>query len=209
VSAVATTEPAGLPRAPDGVERGRAPGWWGMVFLIVTEGLFFSILLTSYFFIRFQQGPEWPPGEITNPKLQLVLIMTPILLLSSGPIHWAERGIRGGSVRRLRIGLLVTMLLGATFLVLQGFEYSETLKEFTARTNVYGTLFFTITGFHGIHVFVGLVLLGWLQFYAWRGRFTKERNLPVQLITMYWHFVDVVWVFILTCLYLSPYFFGP
>jgi heme/copper-type cytochrome/quinol oxidase subunit 3 len=179
-----------------------------MVFLIVTEALFFSILLTSYFFIRFQQGPEWPPGDIANPKLQLVLIMTPILLLSSGPIHWGERGIRAGNLRRLRIGLLATMVLGGTFLLLQGFEYVETMREFTARTNAYGTLFFTITGFHGIHVFVGLMLLGWLQFYAWRGRFTKERNLPVQVITMYWHFVDLVWVFIFTCLYLSPYFFA-
>jgi heme/copper-type cytochrome/quinol oxidase subunit 3 len=208
VSAVTATQPAGLPRAPAHVDRGRAPGWWGMVFLIITEALFFSLLLTSYFFLRFASGPEWPPGEIENPKLFLVLIMTPILLLSSGPIHWGELGIRKGNVGRLRLGLLLTMLMGTTFLVLQGFEYAETLREFTARTNVYGTLFFTITGFHGIHVFVGLLLLGWLQFYAWRGRFTAESHLPVQVITMYWHFVDVVWVFILVSLYLSPYFFG-
>jgi heme/copper-type cytochrome/quinol oxidase subunit 3 len=208
VSAATTTHPAGLPKAPADVDRGRAPGWWGMVFLIITEALFFSLLLTSYFFLRFTSGPEWPPGEIENPKLFLVLIMTPILLLSSAPIHWGELGIRKGNVSRLRMGLLLTMLMGTTFLVMQGFEYAETLTEFTARTNVYGTLFFTITGFHGIHVFVGLLLLGWLQFYAWRGRFTRQSHLPVQVITMYWHFVDVVWVFILVSLYLSPYFFG-
>jgi heme/copper-type cytochrome/quinol oxidase subunit 3 len=207
VSAVATTEPAGLPKSSDGLDRGRAPGWWGMVLLIVTEGLFFSVLLTSYFFLRFQWGPDWPPGEIGDPDLFLVLIMTPILLLSSGPIHWGERGIRKGRVGRLRLGLLLTTLMGATFLVMQGFEYSQTLQEFTPQTNVYGTLFFTITGFHGIHVLVGLLLLLWLQFYALRGRFTAERHLPVQLITMYWHFVDAVWVFILVSLYLSPYFF--
>ena len=208
MSAVTTTEPSGLPRAPEHVDRGRAPGWWGMVFLIITEALFFSLLLVSYFFLRFTYGPEWPPGEIPDPELELVLIMTPILLLSSGPVHWAELGIRKGDVRRLRVGLLLTMLMGATFLVMQGFEYDTTLKEFTPQTNVYGTLFFSITGFHGIHVFVGLVLLGWLQFYAWRGRFSRESHLPVQVITMYWHFVDVVWVFILTSLYLSPYFFS-
>jgi heme/copper-type cytochrome/quinol oxidase subunit 3 len=180
-----------------------------MVFLIVTEALFFSILLTSYFFLRFRTGPQWPPGEITNPKLELVSIMTPILLLSSAPIHWGELGIRKGKVGRLRLGLVLTMVMGATFLVLQGVEYHTVLtEEFTARTNAYGTLFFTITGFHGIHVFIGLLLLGWLQFYAWRGRFTKDSHLPVQVITMYWHFVDAVWVFIFTSLYLSPYFFG-
>jgi heme/copper-type cytochrome/quinol oxidase subunit 3 len=178
-----------------------------MVFLIITEGLFFSILLFSYFFLRFQWGPDWPPGGIGDPDLFLVLVMTPILLLSSGPVHWAELGIRKGRIRRLRIGLLLTTLMGATFLALQVIEYSKLLQEFTPQSNVYGSLFYAITGFHGIHVFVGLLLLSWLQFYAGRGRFTASRHLPVQVITMYWHFVDVVWVFILVSLYLLPHVF--
>ena len=199
------TEPR-LPTSPEGVERGRASGYWGMWFLIFTEATLFAILLTSYFFIRFHSGPEWPPGGIEKPRLFLISIMTPILLLSSAPIHWAERSIRRGRVGRLRLGLLLTMLMGATFLVLQGVEYHETLtKEFTAATNAYGTLFFGITGFHGIHVLVGLVMLSWLQVQAWRGIFTEQRHTAVEVITMYWHFVDVVWVFILASLYLSPH----
>jgi cytochrome c oxidase subunit III len=204
VSAVTATQPGGLPSSAHGVHGGRALGWWGMVFLIITEGLFFTILLTSYVFLRFQWGPDWPPGELGDPDLPLVLVMTPILLLSSGPIHWGERGIKRGNLRSLRIGLLLTTLMGATFLGLQVFEYSQTVHEFTPRSGVYGSLFFAITGFHGIHVLVGLVLLVWLQYQAARRRFTAERHLPVQVLTLYWHFVDVVWVFILGTLYVWP-----
>jgi len=105
----------------------------------------------------------------------------------------------------LRLGLLVTFLMGATFLILQGSEYHTTLKEFTPRMDVYGSLFFTITGFHGLHVAVGLLMNLWLQWNAWRGRFSAQRHLAVQKLTLYWHFVDAVWVFILVSLYLSPH----
>ena len=195
-----------LTAGPHGLSRGKAPGWWGMVFLIFTEATFFTILLTSYWYLRFRHGPVWPPDGIDKPKLFLVSIMTPILLLSSGPMHWAELGIKKGRQWQLRLGLLLTIAMGATFLGLQAKEYVETLKQFTPRTDAYGTLFFSITGFHGIHVAVGLLVNLWLQFYAWRGRFTEDRYLPVEVGVMYWHFVDAVWVFILGTLYLSPHF---
>jgi heme/copper-type cytochrome/quinol oxidase subunit 3 len=176
-----------------------------MVILIFTEATLFAILLTSYLFLRFQAGPVWPPNGIKKPELALVAVMTPILLLSSGPMHWADISIRRGRVRRLKLGLLITFLMGATFLGLQSFEYREALKEFTPRTNVYGSLFFTITGFHGAHVAVGLLMNLWLQFSAWRGRFTAASHLPVEVVSLYWHFVDAVWVFVLAVLYLSPH----
>lgn len=194
-----------LTPGPYGLHRGRAPAWWGMVFLILTEAILFSILLTSYWFLRFQHGPQWPPGDIRAPDLFLVSIMTPILLLSSVPMHWAAAGIRRDRVRRLRIGLAVTLVMGATFLVLQGIEYADKLAEFTPRTDVYGTLFFTITGFHGFHVLVGLLMNVWLQVYAARGYFSSERSVPVENVAMYWHFVDAVWLFILVTVYLSPH----
>ena len=177
-----------------------------MVLLIFTEATLFAILLTSYFFVRFQSSPVWPPDGIEKPKLSLVLVMTPILLLSSAPIHLASVGIRSGKQGRLRAGLFVTFLLGLAFLMLQGVEFADTLNVFTPRTNAYGSMFFSITGFHGIHVAVGLSMLLWLQVGAWRGRFTARSHGPVEVITMYWHFVDAVWVFILASLYLSPHF---
>ena len=188
---------------------GRALGFWGMVMLIFTEATLFGIVLFSYFYLRFQSGPEWPPGGIEKPDLFLVSIMTPILLLSSGPMHWAHSGIRRGKVWRLRLGLLVTFLMGTAFLALQAVEYHEILTaQFTPRTNVYGSLFFAITGFHGIHVAVGLLMNLWLQAYARRGRFSADRHLAVENVALYWHFVDAVWVFILVSLYLSPYFWS-
>ncbi len=186
------------------LSRGRAPGYWGMWMLIFTEAVLFSILLTSYFFIRFQQR-EWPPDGIADPELFMVAIMTPILLLSSVPVHWADIAVRRGRIGQMKAGLFLAFAMGATFLVLQGFEYRHFLQEFSPRTNVYGSLFFTITGFHGFHVLAGLLMLAWLQLFGWRGYWTKERHLPVQVIAMYWHFVDVVWIFILLTVYLSPY----
>jgi heme/copper-type cytochrome/quinol oxidase subunit 3 len=188
------------------VSGGRALGFWGMVMLIFTEATLFGILLYSYFFLRFQMGPEWPPGGIEKPDLFLVSIMTPILLLSSGPMHWAHTGIRKGKLWRLRLGLLLTFVMGATFLGFQAVEYREILvSEFSPRTNVYGSLFFTITGFHGIHVAVGLLMNLWLQWYARRGRFSADRHVAVENVALYWHFVDAVWIFILFSLYLSPH----
>jgi heme/copper-type cytochrome/quinol oxidase subunit 3 len=132
--------------------------------------------------------------------------MTAILLSSSIPVHLAEVAIRRGSTVGLRMGLLLGSLLGAAFIVLQiGVEYPQVLREFTPRTNSYGSLFFTMTGFHGAHVVVGLLASAWTQARAWTGAFDRHRHVTVQCFVMYWHFVDVVWVFVLLTLYLSPH----
>ena len=200
------TQPTGLLAGPGNVTGGKSTAWWGMVLLIFTEATFFAILLTTYWYIRFSHGPVWPPDGIEKPSLFLISIMTPILLLSSAPMHWAETGIKKGRTGRLKVGLFVTFAMGATFLIMQGFEYHDLVKEFTPRTDVYGTLFFTITGFHGLHVLIGLLMNMWIQYYAWRGRFTAERYTHVEVVAMYWHFVDAVWVFILASLYPAPHF---
>jgi heme/copper-type cytochrome/quinol oxidase subunit 3 len=176
-----------------------------MVLLIFTEATLFAILLTSYLYIRFRTSPVWPPPGIPKPALGLVLVMTPILLLSSAPMHWAARSIARGRVRELKTGLAATFVMGATFLGLQMVEFTRTLEDFTPRTDAYGSLFFTITGFHGVHVAVGLLMNLWLQWYAYRGRFSEERFGPVENIALYWHFVDAVWVFILFVVYLTPW----
>jgi heme/copper-type cytochrome/quinol oxidase subunit 3 len=185
----------------------RAFGWWGMVWLIATEATLFASLIASYFYLRFRSGPVWPPGDIPVPTLELPLIMSAILLVSSIPVHLAEAGIKKGNQGRLRWGLAMGFLLGAAFLAITlGVEWPEKLKEFTPQTNVYGSLFFTITGFHAAHVIVGLFFSAWTQVRAWKGAFDAERHLTVQNFAMYWHFVDVVWIFVLSTLYLSPNF---
>lgn len=192
---------------PHHAEGSRSFGWWGMVWLIATEATLFASLLASYFYLRFRSGPVWPPGDIALPALELPLIMSAVLLSSSIPVHIAERGIEKGDQGRLRWGLALGFLLGAAFLVMTlGVEWPEKLREFTPSTNVYGSLFFTITGFHASHVLVGLCISLWTQVRAWQGAFDEQRHVTVQNFTMYWHFVDVVWIFVFSTLYLSPNF---
>ena len=201
VTAVAAPAPLPLPEHSSG---SRAFGWWGMVWLIATESMLFAALIASYFFIRFKSGPVWPPDGLALPSLELPLVMSAILWSSSIPVHMAERAIKRGNQRGLRRGLAVGFVLGAAFISLQAVEYAEKLAEFTATTNAYGSLFFIITGFHGLHVIVGLLFSVWTQIRARRGHFDENRHLTVQNFTMYWHFVDAVWVFVLAAIYISP-----
>ncbi|RZU75320.1 cytochrome c oxidase subunit 3 [Micromonospora kangleipakensis] len=184
---------------------GRSAGWWGMVMFVATEATLFACLLGSYFYLRFQYGPQWPPDGIGAPELLKPLVMTAVLVPSSLPVIWAEHGIRHGQRWRLRSGLAATMLLGMTFLALQATEYAEKLKHFTMTTDAYGSLFYLITGFHGLHVLVGLTMIGWLLAASLRGgSFGSHRHERVRNVAIYWHFVDLVWVAILFTIYLSP-----
>jgi heme/copper-type cytochrome/quinol oxidase subunit 3 len=194
------TEPAALATE---MPSGRTLGWWGMVLFVATESAIFALLLGSYFYVRFQHGGGWPPGDMKKPELLKPLIMTALLLPSSLPVMWAERGIRKGQRWRLRLGLLATLLMGGGFIALQASEYMSKLKEYTFTTNVYGSLFYTITGFHGFHVTVGLIIIAWLLAAALRGSFGYKRHERVRLAAIYWHFVDVVWAGILFTIYLS------
>jgi heme/copper-type cytochrome/quinol oxidase subunit 3 len=196
---VATTvNPYALPINP-GARRN--PGWWAMVLIITTEAMLFAYLLFAYFYLGSMANTPWPPGGA--PELKLALPNTIILLVSSGTMWWAESGIREGSQLRLRLGMLLTLLLGIAFLAIQGIEYSK--KDFTLQSNAYGSLFFTITGFHGAHVFVGLLFNVVVQLRAWLGHFTVDRHLAVTNAALYWHFVDVVWLVVFTTLYLVPH----
>ena len=132
----------------------RAPGWWGTLLLIATEATLFLYLLGAYFYVRFT-APVWPPPGIDRPELLLPVINTVILLSSSVPMHWADTAIARGDQSRLRLGLALSFILGAIFLGIQLYEYGH--LGYTPQTNVYGSLFFTITGLHGAHVLVGLL----------------------------------------------------
>jgi heme/copper-type cytochrome/quinol oxidase subunit 3 len=196
------TTPANPYDLPINPARESNPGWWAMVLIIVTEGMLFAYLLFSYFYLGSMTiGPFPTDGP---PKLDLALPNTIILLVSSGTMYWAERGIRAGNQARLRLGMLITLVLGTVFLAIQLIEYSH--KPFALQTNAYSGLFFTITGFHGAHVFVGLLLNIVVQIWAWRGWFTAERHLAVTNAALYWHFVDGVWLVVLFSLYITPYF---
>jgi cytochrome c oxidase subunit 3 len=182
--------------------RQRSPAVWGMAVLIMTEATIFAALLSSYFFIR-AASTEWPPEHIEPPELKVILLFTVILLGSSGPMFWAERGIRKGQQWRLKIGLILVIVMGTAFIIFQGVEYME--LEFGVRDNAYASLFYAITGLHGAHVLGGLLMLGFLLIRAFMGKFSAHRHTTVQVIGLYWHFVDAVWVFVFSSLYLSSH----
>lgn len=191
-----------LERLPVNPETGNRPvAWWGMWLFIATEGMLFAALLSSYFYIRFG-ADAWPPAGIAPPELGLPALGTVFLLTSSLTAHWAERGIRSGRTSQLRVGLGLTALLGAGFLGIQAREYAT--AGFGPTSSAYGSLFFGTTGFHGLHVLVGVALLLAVGTVAWRtDRYRPDHHLPVRLAVVYWHFVDVVWIFVFTSLYLS------
>jgi heme/copper-type cytochrome/quinol oxidase subunit 3 len=177
----------------------RSSGRWAMRLLIVTEASFFAYLLFSYFYLG-SMASTWPPGG--PPSIRIAGPDTILLLLSSVTLWWAETGIERGAQARLRVGLLLTFVLGALFLVLQSVEWSH--KAFTLQTSAYGSLFFTVTGFHGAHVAAGLLMNLVVQVWAWRGFFSAERHGLVSNAALYWHFVDAVWIVVFVSLYLIP-----
>jgi heme/copper-type cytochrome/quinol oxidase subunit 3 len=183
---------------------GRPTGWWGMLVVVLTEATLFAILLASYFYTRFRTAGPWPPDGQPDPQLLKPVIMTLLLMTSSVTAYLAELGSRTGNRRRLHAGLAATFALGLSFLILQGFEYHEKLAELRPSTSAYGSLFYTITGLHGSHVVVGLLILAWTQFFAWRGAYASENHVAVQVSALYWHFVHVVWLFVFAALYLAP-----
>jgi heme/copper-type cytochrome/quinol oxidase subunit 3 len=184
--------------------RSASNGWWGMVLLVATEATLFAVLLASYFYVRFKTSGGWPPDGIADPKLLRALVMTILLASSIVFVYVAETGIRRGSQRALVAGLATAFLLGLAFLGLQIWETVVLSREFTPRTDTYGSLVFTITGAHSAHLLAGLLLLAWVQARAWFGAYSPRRHLGVQMGALYWYFVVAVQLAIFVSLYLTP-----
>lgn len=133
----------------------------------------------------------------------LAAINTLILLTSGGTITWAHWALKLNKRRQLQIGLLLTILLGVLFLCLQAYEYHEAYTEMnlTLNSGIYGTTFFMLTGFHGLHVTIGTIMLIVILGRALKGHFTPERHFAFEGVAWYWHFVDVVWLFLFIFVY--------
>ena len=182
--------------------RSYSTAWWGMAVLILTEGMVFAILLASYFFLR-AASTEWPLAGIEAPKLELVIPFSFVLWGSSVPIFWAEASIRKGMVGRLKAGVFISFVMGAAFLAYTLYDFNE--LTFGWRDNAYGSIFYTIVGLHALHVFIGLGMNLIVQAKAWLGRFDGGRHASAEVFFLYWHFVDVVWLFVFPSLFLSPH----
>ncbi len=192
------------PRVPVGSIRRRGTGWWGVLTLILTEASLFVYLLFSYYYFAVQSSGGFLPDK--PPSIALSLPNTAILLLSSVAVWWADKGVRRGKQGQLVIGLAIALLLGIAFVAIQLIEWNS--QTFTLRSSPYGSLFYTITGFHMAHVIVGLLVLATLLVWSALGYFSGRRSAPILIGGAYWHFVDAVWLAVFFTFYITPYLRG-
>lgn len=185
---------------PVGSKGHDASGYWGMLTLLATEAALFAYLLFSYFYIASHAPAPWPPHGA--PSLDLAIPGTIVLLAGSVTMWWGERGIERGRVGQLVAGLIVSMVLAIAFMVLEGIEWAG--KPFTLSTDVYSSLYFTITGFHLAHVLVGLLILGSCLLWTLLGHFDENRHSAVSIGVIYWHFVTAVWIAVFFTFYIAP-----
>lgn len=193
---------------------------WGMVWFIFSEVMFFAAFFGALFYIRsvavpsLAETPElWPGYAGTWPTAGpaakaaftpmsawgIPAINTLILLSSGVTVTIAHWGLKLGKRRQLKLGLLATILLGLLFLSLQAYEYLE--AGFSLSSGIYGATFYMLTGFHGLHVTLGAIMLAVILGRVLAGHFTPGQHFGFEAVSWYWHFVDVVWLLLFVCVY--------
>ena len=177
---------------------------WGMLAFLGSELATFGALFGYYFYIR---AGNWESIFVGIPDLtgSLVIANTTLLILSSVTLHFAHTAIRKDDRRKFLSWLVVTVLLGVVFIAGQVYEYYEFIihEGFTLTSGFFASAFFGLTGLHGLHVSLGAVLLGIVLVRALAGQYSAERHVSVSTASMYWHFVDVVWIFLVVVLYVG------
>nr|YP_010254109.1 cytochrome c oxidase subunit III [Scaphidium formosanum]QTZ18650.1 cytochrome c oxidase subunit III [Scaphidium formosanum] len=180
---------------------------WGMILFITSEIFFFVSFFWSFFHSSLsptiELGMLWPPKSINpfNP-LQIPLLNTLILLTSGLTVTWAHHSLMENNKKQTTQGLMLTVILGIYFSILQGYEYME--SPFSISDSVYGSTFFMATGFHGLHVLIGTTFLLTCLIRQLNNHFSLIHHFGFEAAAWYWHFVDVVWLF----LYISVYWWG-
>ena len=195
-----------------GMQPGRSVNWWGMIFFICSEALIFANLIAAYLYLEIRGNSKLngaTPWVLPNTGDHLdyiyPLINTFILLSSSIPVHFAGRAARNGNKTGMAWGLFGAIVLGAIFLGGQAYEYTNLFGNgFTIAYKTFGSSFFTLTGFHGLHVTIGLIFLTICLIRTLRGDFSAQKHFAVQAGEMYWHFVDGVWIVVFSTVYLLP-----
>jgi cytochrome c oxidase subunit 3 len=181
---------------------------YGMMLFIASEVMFFVAFFWAFF--NFALFPEhvsgattaiWPPAGVkTFDPFHIPFLNTMILLLSGTTVTWAHHALLEGDKKNLVRGLALTVVLGLSFTCFQAYEYSNAPFHFYGG-GIYPSTFFLATGFHGFHVIVGTCFLIVCLFRAIAGQFTIQRHFGFEAAAWYWHFVDVVWLFLFTCIY--------
>ena len=173
---------------------------FGFVLFLISESMLFVGLFVAYGAFRVV-AESWPP--VGTPELERLLpgINTIILLSSSFVIHQADVAVKRGDIGGVRKWFGLTMLMGSIFLAGQAYEYQH--LDFGLTSHLFGSTFFILTGFHGLHVFIGVVLMGIVLLRSLKeGHYSSEKHFGVEAAEIYWHFVDVIWIILFTLLYL-------
>lgn len=174
----------------------------GMWVFLGSEIMFFTGLIGSYIILRFGASNSWAaPGEVLN--VTVTAVNTFILICSSVTMVKAFAAIEDGDQKMLKVWLVATVLIGAAFVGVQLFEYNELIHHgFLPSSGLYGSTFYSMTGFHGFHVTMGVICMSWVTIKAFRGGYTQDDHQGVEVIGLYWHFVDLVWIILFTIVYL-------
>jgi len=183
--------------APIDERRGTA----AMTLFIATEAALFLMLFFTYFYLA---PGDWRWLTEEPPKLPLASTMLAVLVTSSVVLHWAEKKERAGEPRRARAGIGATVVLGLVFVAIQIFEYRDHLKTLKPWTDAYGSIFYTLTGIHGLHVVTGLAMLVYVLCLPVLRPADRAPFSPLHNAGLYWHFVDAVWVLIVALVYVLP-----
>jgi len=177
---------------------------WGMILFLGTEFATFGAGFIYYFFIR---TGAWPPVGPELPDLlsSLILVNTALLVASSVTLHWGHIQLRKGNHASFTRWLGLTLLLGVLFLSGQVYEYYHFIvnEGFSLTSGIFGSAFFGLTGLHGLHVTMGAILLAILLVRTLSGQYSAERHTSVSTVSMYWHFVDAVWIFLVVVIYVG------
>lgn len=199
-----------------GARQGLSNGMLGFILFLASEVMFFGGLFAAYFIAR-ADATQWPPNDIleqlkaagdigANVELELEWVLpaiaTAILVFSSFTMQMGVWAIQKGNRSGLIWWLAITLTLGLTFLVMQMYDYSQ--LPFQSGDTIFGTTFFTLTGFHGAHVFGGAIFILVILVRSLGGQFSANRHEAVEACSFYWHFVDVVWIALFTILYIVP-----
>lgn len=173
-----------------------------MWIFLASEVMFFTALIGTYIILRVAHPEAWaPPGKVLN--VPVTAVNTFLLICSSVTMVKAFAAAEDDDQRRLRMWLVATVLIGATFVGVQGYEYTHLVeKAFTPAAGLYGSTFYTMTGFHGFHVTMGVLCMIFVTVRAFQGKYSARDHRGVEVIGLYWHFVDLVWIILFTIVYL-------
>jgi cytochrome c oxidase subunit III len=176
--------------AADRQRRSLPNGWLGVLLFVASETTFFGLLISSYFYLRFQVA-DWPPAGIEKPKVALPLILTAILVASSVPLFAAVRAGRRGNVKLAWWLVLLALVIQGGYLGVQVHEFLSDLDKMSPHGSGYASIYFTLLGAHHLHVAVGLLLELWL-IGRLLGGLTNYRLIALRSIALYWYFVNAV-----------------